>query len=441
MGEVSVAVDDELLDPFVNPAKAVRLEGLHVVSAPMYYSISLQRSDASSGSAFSFPLGLLFRSHTLFGGVYWAQQKLSTETQPMIGLTPSAFSPSESSPTNNTYTFALAGTTLLDGDVALAASVLWADLNAVEGVRFLYPASRNVRQNGSATQYRIGALGKLDENEFIEAVILRSKYSMEYQLARQDVWLFDSRTSAVLYETHQDQTDLWGLRLAYVRPLAGTWRIGSQVTANWKYHPKIPNYEIMNIPRDPGNSSAYNLGVGLSTQKNGSVFGVDVIYEPIRTETWADAAQVITRQNGSIVRAGEKTVENFFDFSNWIARAGLRASRTRTEFQLGLQVHSISYHLHQIDNVQHTKRDLDESWNEWTLSLGLGFRIFSVDVRYTGLMTMGTGQPRAQTAWGSPIDGRAAMDSMDFLPAPGGRLSLSEAWVFTHQVSLAVRIF
>ena len=29
-------------------------------------------------------------------------------------------------------------------------------------------------------------------------------------------------------------------------------------------HPKIPNYEIMNIPRDPGTSWSYNLGVGIA---------------------------------------------------------------------------------------------------------------------------------------------------------------------------------
>ncbi len=44
MGEASLAVDDELLDPFVNPANAVRLEGLHVVSAAMPVADPLSRS-------------------------------------------------------------------------------------------------------------------------------------------------------------------------------------------------------------------------------------------------------------------------------------------------------------------------------------------------------------------------------------------------------------
>jgi hypothetical protein len=58
-------------------------------------------------------------------------------------------------------------------------------------------------------------------------------------------------------ETNKDQTDTWGLQLGFRRPV-GTqgWRVGGSVTGNYKNHPSIPNYELVNIPRDPGHSTA-----------------------------------------------------------------------------------------------------------------------------------------------------------------------------------------
>jgi hypothetical protein len=46
----------------------------------------------------------------------------------------------------------------------------------------------------------------------------------------------------------------------------GGWRIGYLFTANRMSHPKIPNYQIQNIPRDPGNTDAFNrLGLHASS--------------------------------------------------------------------------------------------------------------------------------------------------------------------------------
>lgn len=440
MGGVSIALDDELFDPFENPAKGVRVQGLRVVSAPIFYNISLQRSRVSNNSALSLPVGALFQSPSFFGGLYWAQQKLSSKGSSTTTPAASPVTLSEASPTNNTYTFALAGTTV--SNVALAASIFWGDLNAIEGIQLMYPTSRTVRQNGSMAQYKLGIVSEIDDHEFVEAVFLRSTYAMQYQVTPSGVWAWSSST-----ELHEDQTNFWGIQAKYTRPLAGTWRAGTEIIANWKDHPKIPNYQLMNIPRDPGNSAAYNFGVGISTASAGSRFGVDVIYEPIRTDTWADAAQPIVF-NDHLIPAGAKTVENFFDFSNWIARTGVCARSERTEFLAGIQLHSINYHLHQKDNIRQRTRDSDESWTEWTMSLGLGFTIASVDIHYTGLMTTGTGQPSVQSSYwqwtgsGTVSDGGiSVLDGVDFLPAPSGTLNLNEAWVFTHQVSFAVKIF
>src|SRR5687768_7230781 len=59
MGGPVIAVDDSLLDPFVNPAKATRIGVGHVFSAPFFHSISGAR-----GGGRSLPVG---------GGASWGR--------------------------------------------------------------------------------------------------------------------------------------------------------------------------------------------------------------------------------------------------------------------------------------------------------------------------------------------------------------------------------
>src|SRR6266480_6308287 len=79
-----------------------------------------------------------------------------------------------------------------------------------------------------------------------------------------------------------------------------------------KKNHKLPNYEITNvavIPWDPGRSYAYNVGVGVSRVLGPSTFGVDAIYEPIRSYTWAEALVPTPALNGNTIAVGGKTIE------------------------------------------------------------------------------------------------------------------------------------
>ena len=112
----------------------------------------------------------------------------------------------------------------------------------------------------------------------------------------------ERRIRGTRLEENHDYTDTWGAHLLYRRPLsAAGWTIGWSLTGNRKDHPKIPNYEIQNIPRDPGNTRAYAAGVGLSKSQGPIRFGVDLVLEPIRSETWADAASDTTSVKGEII--------------------------------------------------------------------------------------------------------------------------------------------
>jgi hypothetical protein len=443
-GGISVAADDDLLDPFTNPAKGLAVDGFRMFSAPQMYSVSI-RGGTSNGSGISLPLGVLAKKGEMFGGLYWARQELSTDQNQVPGVTPTytaaAYSiPDE--PQTNTYTFASFGSGIPGADIVIGGSVMWGDLSSVEGVKLLFPRSPRVLQDGSLSDYRLGIVRTMEDNQRLEAVVVRSIFKMRYDVASQAGGTMQTY-SPYGYTSEFDQTDLWGVQLRYTRPISNHWRFGALFVANWKDHPKIPNYDIMSIPRDPGTSTAYNIGAGLFGSLNNSFLGFDLLFEPIQTATWAEAAQPVVISSGNIFPAGMKTVENFFSFNNWIGRAGFKIGGEASAVQGGLQFHTIRYSLEQINHLQRSKRYQYEHWTEWTVSGGYGFSIGQARLLYTVLLSTDTGQPSVVSAGWFGTARTGVTDAMaygDFLPAPSGAVSVRDATVWTHLVSITYSI-
>ena len=95
------------------------------------------------------------------------------------------------------------------------------------------------------------------------------------------------------------------------------------------------------------------------------------------------------------------------------------------------------YDLEQEDHLAETRRDQDESWMEWSPSVGLAVELAGASFRYAARTTTGTGRPGTQ--W---TPGQAAEFDMasDFILAPQGPLTLQEARVTTHQLSVVIPI-
>ncbi|MDP9352853.1 MAG: hypothetical protein M3P51_15125, partial [Chloroflexota bacterium] len=70
MGGVSIAVQDTLGDPFVNPAKGSRVEGIALFGSPAVYSIS------GNGGGRTVPAGVLAGGGRWFGGGLLAFQQI-----------------------------------------------------------------------------------------------------------------------------------------------------------------------------------------------------------------------------------------------------------------------------------------------------------------------------------------------------------------------------
>lgn len=448
MAGVSAAVDDTLGDPFVNPAKGARLRSGRVVGSPTLYHVT-----EGSGSGRTLPVSVLLTSDAWFGGLSVAIQEIVGPDRGGVRFVDplSSFAPppggllSERSAAN-TYLTGVVGRRLGSG-WAVAGAVRWADLGAVDGVEHLYPAARSLEQSGSVQDYRVGLIRDAN-GASLEALLLHRRFDARHELRTAELVQLSRRACLpevtcwewrTVEETNLDRTNTTGLHLGWVRELeAPGWRLGAFATANRKDHPKIPNYDLMNIPRDPGTTWAWNLGLGVARSLEKTAWGLDVTFEPVWTETWAEAADPVPVPEGGTIEPGERTVDNDFFFQNVGLRLGGAREVGPGEVQLGLAVRSVSYELEQTDHVQRRTRDQRESWMEWSPTWGASLGLEALTVRYQGRLTTGTGRPGVA---GLDAPTRAAPEALaDFLPAPRGPLTLQDALVWTHRLSVEVPI-
>ena len=443
MGGVSIALDDQLLDPFGNPAMGSRVTESHVFSSPTFYGIS-----NNSGSARTLPAGTSFNENGWFGGVFAAFQDLKSGNQffgprPFFDVLPGNTLSKQSA--TNKYAHVSFGRTVNPG-LSIGVSAFLADLSAMDGVEHLYARSSDIEQSGDIESFRIGVSKEFTGDGRLQAVLLHHRFNMthdvtyvEFVLVDTLNWLWDQE---VRIENNLDRSRTWGAHLGYHQPVGENgWRVGGTLTANRKSHPKIPNYEIMNIPRDPGHSTAFNIGFGVSKVTERTKFGLDFVYEPASSETWAEAASAVATASGDSIAAGGKTVENSFSFSNAFINMGVTQDVDPIAIQLGLKVRAYDFHLDQWDNVEESFRRQDEDWMEWVPTWGIKARFADLELRYSGRVTTGTGRPGV--GGGNMQFAEAGVDvagANDILLAPSGPLTLQPATVLTHQISVSIPI-
>ncbi|MBA3404701.1 MAG: hypothetical protein H0U13_08470, partial [Gemmatimonadaceae bacterium] len=380
MGGASIAVDDTLLDPFVNPAKTARLGATRIFAAPFFHNVSGAR-----GGGRSLPVG--------GGGTWgsWSATGLFTFQQLDRAGPAWNLSTSDRSAFNQYVAGSIARR--LTPTTSLGLSVQLAALDAIDGVDLLYGGSDRIEQSGGLADFRFGLAREVGTDRNLEVMLVHSRTDMRHDV-RFTTFRWDPVARRTIQtqrnELNEDRTNLWGLHSEYSRPLGSEgWKLGWLGTVNRLSHPKIPNYVIQNIPRDPGTTYSFNAGAGISRSVRGTSFAADIIYEPMFADTWADAAGDTAIVGGGTIKAGARTVENDFRFNNVRMRLGAghdfvvrREAGTVLGVQAGLGVHAINYRLQQADLVQRTFRTQREDWIEWSPTFGTRFRSRDLDVLY-----------------------------------------------------------
>lgn len=442
MGGVTIAVDDSLADGWVNPAKGVFIGESSFLGAPTFYGIS-----DHGGGGKTFPMVGLFRGDAWFGGATLAVQQIDNPDERMgFFIEPRVIWDSQPQrlsdvSSRNLYARGFIGRRVDSGPWSVGLGFSTAKLNAIDGVDLLYAGADRIDQSGSASDVRLG-LYRTGERDRLSLVGVYNRISMTHDVTWTDfIWRGDGPPVARRrVEVNEDKTRTIGGHLNWDRDLdAPGWRIGVTATVNQKSHPKIPNYQIQNIPRDPGTTWAYEAGFGIARTRGGTTFGIDMVLQPIWSETWQEADERVTTSAGTVIEPGGRTIENEFFFTNVILRTGLSHQLGDLELQAGLEMRSYDYELEQINHVESSFRDLEESWMEWSPTMGAVLHFSDVDLRYTGRFTTGTGRPGIAWEWD---EGIRTMDNSlnDFIIAPEGPLTLRNVLVHTHQFSVKIPV-
>ena len=442
MAGVHFALNDSLADPWANPAKGVFIDESSFLGSPTFYGIS-----NNGGSGKTFPVAGLFHGVDWFGGASLALQQVNNSSDRRFSLDQQVQwigrqrRLSDVS-ARNLYASGFLGRQIGAGPWSIGLAASASHLDAVDGVDLLYAGADRIEQSGRASDLRLG-LYRDGARERLAIVLVNSRISMTHDVTYIDFnWddPMEPPTAQARIEINEDETRTWGGQLSWDRDLtAPGWRVGAAATVNKKSHAKIPNYSIQNIPRDPGTTWAYEVGFGFGRTRGPTTFGIDVAVQPIWSETWQEADKDVMTNDSLLIEAGGKTIENEFFFTNVILRAGLSHQLEDIGLQGGLEVRSYDYTLEQTNHLESSFRDQDESWMEWTPTFGATFRFSDLKLSYAGRLTTGTGRPGTSREFRAEGDATLSGPA-DFIVAPEAPLTLQDASVLTHQLTLRIPI-
>jgi hypothetical protein len=436
MGSVAIAADDSLAAPFANPARRLDGDRARVFATPTFYG----EANRWVGGR-SLPIAALFAGDRFHGGLAVATQQVRDRQRGWFFPAPP---PGGSNLTGdarpNTYVFGTVGGRLSEA-TSVGASFFHASLSAVDGVNMLYGRATGIEQSGRLTEARFGIAHDLGGDRAIEATITNTRLDMRHDVHYTDViWEDEQWTSPPTFvqwqERNDDHTITWGTRLRFSQPLDESSRFGLILAGSTKAHPKIPNYNIVDIPRDPGNSAVFNIGAGVSRTEAGATVAMELILEPGRSHTWAFADTAVTLPSGAILQAGDLTVDNQFRFLNWVVGLGFERETDRIGYQLGLRVRQINYTLDQEHFLAEVRRETRESWAEWSPSWGVVTRFGGMELRYAGRFTA-RGWPDMGW-WGGDTIVAVPDAGVDFVVGPTGPVNIPSFRVTTHRFTLSV---
>jgi hypothetical protein len=449
MGGLSIALHDTLGDPWVNPAKALRLTTGSIQVMPTIHR-------ATAGGGRSLPVSILQSSNGLAGGAFFSLQEIDHSDQQWNA-------PISDRRASNQYFSGILARRLGNG-LSLGAGVSVSELRGVNGVPALYAGSDRVRQSGGQVDARIGLTKDFSGGSTLELVAVNNQYRMTHDVhypAFQQWWRppcdclptgpcnCDPVVTPERDEHNNDRTNTAGLHAVFLTPkTTGGWQLGYLLTANRQSHPKIPNYQIQNIPRDPGNTDAFNFGFGATRTMGRSIFGIDAIMEPIRSRTWADAAGDTVDVNGTVIPQGDHTVDNRFRFSNSRINVGFSTDVSNPQdttgvvsLQFGLAMRTINYTLDQTNHVQRTSRSQDENWTEWTPTFGVRIRAREYEFSYGASLTCG---PTCRMFDRGPVARNFSAPTVDGGPvviaAPGAPLTFDGGSSNQHRIMVSIRL-
>jgi hypothetical protein len=440
MGGPSFALQDAWGDGFVNPARGSRSEKLRLFTLPTFYS-----ADGPTGGGATLPFAFVGRGARVFGGAAFAVQAADDPNAvsgwnggyyPMgttVLTTGNPAKPAGLGAPVNRYGAAYGGWTLGDGRTSVGFGFSAAHLENLSPVERLFWNSRTwIAEAGNSWDARVGVLRDLGAGRSIEALLLNTRSDFSYDVGRAAWGFMAPSTYTTRYWTdhNRDRDNIWGAHVRYVGGVARDgWRTSFIGTVNRKTYPSLPNYDVASVPRDPGESWAFQAGVGANRTTARRTVVYELVVEPAWSHTWANSAD---SAGAPVVR----TSENWLHFVNGHVLAGAEHRTSWGALQYGLRLDEVHYSISRQVFSAGSSVESGSTWLEWTPTWGIALHAGMAELRYTGHITM-KGAP--DLGWGESKTTvqPPTMDTGDYLPPVIGGWT-RDFWSAAHQITFSV---
>ncbi|MBN1999218.1 hypothetical protein JW935_16795 [candidate division KSB1 bacterium] len=430
MGDVSIALPDILQDVFINPAK-MELDSFRLFfTAPKRYSWSNSQEEMfryvpesqwgivkteNRSHILTVPMGGLYVNKLLYFGAALSWQWLSSNS-----------SEEQNFAAENMPLSALFGVRLPGTSINIGVGANYTRIRGIDGVDRLYPGEFNLKQKGEAKALRAG----------LSFPFFGTRFNV---LGMQHWFKAEQRTENTF---NRDQNNGRLIQTDVIKNFTENLTVGILFTGNWKKHPKIPDYPVMGIPRDPGTTSAFNVGFGLKWIQDKTTFALDMIYQPIDTKTWVEAEAGDVLWDGRIIHKGDITMRNNYTFRNKMIRAGVEmAVNKNIILRTGASSCFYEYDYYQHNIIGQTQQIIkpERVWNETVLTGGISFTTGQITLQYSINALLGQGLVERQMFfWEDMIMDAAAFT--DFLIPPTGMVEIFPVVYTIQQLSLMVSL-
>jgi hypothetical protein len=380
MGELLVAADDPLRDPFLNPA----IKG----DWPLRFSLTptIYRDKRKTVQGRTFPFAALIAGNIWFGTFAFALQELEEAPKEIFSL------PSElngvvdaEEPSRNTYLLGSIGRRI-GSKVSFGLKLAYGELELLDGERRLHPSALALSQAGETRTVTLGTTYTPKPDHSFRATLSNSLVEMEHEWTgwrRRASEIPGIPGPAELWSwTDGSRFEAWEGRVHYTLSIPRErLRLTAMASLRKRDQSRVPGYDLVHIPFDPGSTTIGEFG--LAWDAVGPLFrlAIEAGVSPGSAETTilADSAQSL---NGTTLQPGDPAFGHDFRFNNWWATAGVDVPIRSGGFQLGLGARGHRFRLDQRDHLRGEDHEYKISWTEWMPSLGVRAVIWGVEMGY-----------------------------------------------------------
>ncbi|MBI2427222.1 MAG: hypothetical protein HYV29_00210 [Ignavibacteriales bacterium] len=434
LGGIAFALHDRFAEPYRNPAFITSSKGVAMFVLPRWSGWNLSHtggtrytqsgydySSQQSASNAQLSIGALTADGTYGIAVATGYQRLRSSLRDGT----SGSLPFTSSFNADQHPILVAGGLAITEHISIGALYNYIPLKGFDGIQFLYPRSRTVHVSGSVNEYRLGVSAAFGSSAFD---IVAGRNMLDASHGATYEW-------GPMVENKDENDNIFAQGI-FRQEVSEKVSLAATATANWKELPKLPDYPIAGVPRDPGYTRAFNLGGGMTYMMNPSIlFAFEYLYEPIMADTWVDALETRTTGSGTIMK-GNREQEHNYDFHNHILHLGLQIRPEEwLTLQAGASLHSYSYAYEMKDHLNNISRQSspENEWTETTLTGGIIAQYGNVQLSYTAEFLTGRGLLEQERIFRWD---QAGVRANDVILVPNDFLKIKPVNVMSHRMTV-----